>query len=100
MSELRDEPWIDHRAEQQVAAIGWDVRVGPEPQPRDANDRIKDLSNACVALYGTDMRDPAVQISLAALAHNLMFQRIYSYAQRAALTIELASVEADIEKGF
>ncbi len=95
MSEPRDEPWIDHRPE--AATTGqWDVREGPP----DVNAQIKGLSHACVALYGNDMRDPAIQISLAALAHNLMFQRIYSYALRAALTMELASVEATIEKGF
>ncbi|MBX0328681.1 hypothetical protein K2Z83_13445 [Oscillochloris sp. ZM17-4] len=69
-------------------------------EPAEAQERIKAISLACVDLYPVDMGEPELQITLAALSQNHMFQRLYNYARRAELTHALGQVEAQIARSF
>lgn len=58
---------------------------------------LKALSDASIALYGCDLRDKELEIVMAALGENIMFQRVFYYAQRASLQFALGQVEYKLQ---
>lgn len=65
-------------------------------KPSEIRACLDVLSSTAIELYGENLRDPEVQFKLAALGENVMFQRVFYYAQRAALEFALSQVESKL----
>jgi hypothetical protein len=79
-----------------VTEAGYCAGLNPEAV-EEAKRQIKALSEACLGLYGLDLRDKELEIAMAALGDNPMFLRVFYHAKRAFLQFEIGQVENKIQ---
>ncbi|NTU86020.1 MAG: hypothetical protein HGA45_42955 [Chloroflexales bacterium] len=80
---------------QTFTADGQPVAAG-EGEIEEIKRQLKVLSDTSIALYGADLREKELEFVMAALGENIMFQRIFYHAQRAALQFALSQVEGKL----